>query len=88
MTVAYSTTRWAPTTPAPRSGSRPRCPQAANVTRVIDQTDLFLTLLGVSPATFPALKSRSRLATCRRAPYRRRRAPGAPGHCRSGRDEA
>ena len=54
MTVAYST---APRRGSNHTGSQIRVaaigPQAANVTGVIDQTDLFDTMLGRTPSTLP-----------------------------------
>ena len=53
MTVAYSTN----TVGSDHTGAQIRVaasgPQAANVTGTIDQTDLFLTLLGRTPSTLP-----------------------------------
>lgn len=53
MTVAYSTNAVG----SDHTGTQIRVaasgPQAANVTGVIDQTDLFLTLLGRTPSTLP-----------------------------------
>ena len=53
MTVAYSTNDVG----SDHTGAQIRVaasgPQAANVTGVIDQTDLFLTLLGRTPSTLP-----------------------------------
>ncbi len=54
MTVAYSTSA----TGSNHTGAQIRVaasgPQAANVTGVIDQTDLFATMLGRTPSTVPA----------------------------------
>ncbi len=57
MTVAYSTAE----SGSNHTGTQVRVaasgPQAANVTGVIDQTDLFLTMLGRTPSTLPTTPS-------------------------------
>lgn len=57
MTVAYSTSDVG----SDHTGAQIRVaasgPQAANVTGVIDQTDLFLTLLGRTPSVLPGGRS-------------------------------
>ena len=58
MTVAYSTSYAGdPAAQATHTGAQIRVaaigPQAANVTGVIDQTDLFATMLGRTPSTLP-----------------------------------
>lgn len=63
MTVAYSTN----STGSHHTGTQIRVaaagPQAANVTGVIDQTDLFATLLGRTPSTLPTVPGPVRPAT-------------------------
>ena len=58
MTVAYSTANPVAGASQSHTGTQIRVaasgPQAANVTGTIDQTDLFLTMLGRTPSTLPS----------------------------------
>ncbi len=84
MTVAYSSA-YAPGDPAAQAthtGAQIRVaaigPQAANVTGVIDQTDLFSTMLGRTPSTLPPGPTTTATATATVTVTATPTPPGAP----------